>query len=389
MRRSVLSRITPGQALGRRLRAVARRVLGRTATRRIYLDAPAHGARVFTISPTIVSGWVLPSNGAVQKAEVFVDGQLLGDATPNLARPDVAAAFSTEAAASRSGFEGWFRFTEIEPGEHELSVVATDEAGHEERVVRSIVVYDATGLAADMNGLPPGLRGTTLLFLHIQKTAGTSIRDLLEPRIPTPYRLYLYPAPSGLPVPDFLALPAPDRERLRFVMGHFRFGLHEAFAGPVRYVTMLRHPVDRVASEYFHVTRYPRTERQKQMARDFVSIADFVRDPTLVLDNTMVRLISGIRRPPGRCDDSMLQVAIENVEQSFDAVMIMEDMATSMKLLEHVLGTSLGRPPRMNARSRSADSPLTPSIRSEIEAANPLDLALYKWARERLARQVL
>jgi len=93
---------------------------------------------------------------------------------------------------------------------------------------------------------------TALLFMHIPKTAGTSMRLLLEQFFTKKQRVYLYGGePPGITLEAFRDLPTDEKEHVRLVYGHFRFGVHEWLPQKARYVTMLRDPVDRVVSLYY------------------------------------------------------------------------------------------------------------------------------------------
>src|SRR6187401_2983616 len=152
----------------------------------------------------------------------------------------------------------------------------------------------------------PDGRPQVLLFQHIPKTAGTSLRHALEVLYPAPERMYLYDRHDLDRAVDphrFAELPLEERAALRLVMGHFAFGIHDAVPGSSRYVTMLRHPVDRVASLYFHfkLLAEPRpgsrgAQERETIQREDLSLEDWVfGGKQLQADNGMVRMIAGRR----------------------------------------------------------------------------------------------
>jgi len=77
----------------------------------------------------------------------------------------------------------------------------------------------------------------TVLFLHIEKTGGTSVTQVLK-------RWAKRPCSGGL------------NERIDFeadfVYGHFDYGLHEHFE-EAEYITILRDPISRMVSHYCHI----------------------------------------------------------------------------------------------------------------------------------------
>ena len=96
-----------------------------------------------------------------------------------------------------------------------------------------------------------------LLFMHIPKTAGTSIRSLLESPFAAHERAYLYNESWGISLEAFRNLPNKEKEQFRLVCGHFNFGVHEWMPQEARYITILRDPVERVISLYHFIPNQP------------------------------------------------------------------------------------------------------------------------------------
>ena len=87
-----------------------------------------------------------------------------------------------------------------------------------------------------------------LIFLHIPKTAGTTLPTVIDRHyLPhATYYFYEYPKDRN----DFFALSEERRRELRVLSGHIRFGFHRFLSVPVDYITLLRDPVDLVMSLY-------------------------------------------------------------------------------------------------------------------------------------------
>ena len=96
-----------------------------------------------------------------------------------------------------------------------------------------------------------------LFFLHIPKTAGTSL-----------YRIFARQYPGGRLVQAYPPLAEDAREAAiaaigsgaEVFYGHLNFGVHRLLGVPGRYLSMLRHPVDRVASYLNHQRTHPHAE---------------------------------------------------------------------------------------------------------------------------------
>lgn len=231
---------------------------------------------------------------------------------------------------------------------------------------------------------------TTLLFMHIPKTAGTSLRVALGQCFERAEQAYLYESTDldgAIDPRAFHDLPEPERARLRFVMGHFGFGIHESIPGPARYVTMVRDPVDRVASIYYHYkTQAARRKgsrgwrEQKAIAEHELSLEDWVfGQGRLEVDNAMVRMISGragVRF--GMCSDDMLVDALAHVEERFDAVLVRGLMLRSADILGSLIGRPLPAIEFHNVnRSRDPLESIDPGTRSRIRELNHLDAEFF------------
>jgi hypothetical protein len=109
------------------------------------------------------------------------------------------------------------------------------------------------------------------------------------------------------------ALLVPD---VRAVVGHFPFGIHEFIDGPYRYVTILRHPLDRIVSLYYHIKTWDNTRFHKEVVGRNLSLEQFVTELQYEeVDNGQTRRISGLDARYGGCDRTMLEVAIQNLTE--------------------------------------------------------------------------
>ena len=237
-----------------------------------------------------------------------------------------------------------------------------------------------------------------LLYLHIPKAAGTTLSSLLFETLHSPggpqadihglhSGVFYHPATfvreldaaSAALVGQVLA-----RDDLRAVLGHFRFGLHDALARPHRYITLLREPVSRVGSLY----RFQRLNEARYGALaglrlgDDVDLARFVCEPPYAeVDNGMTRRISGMNPPIGACTPEMLAQAMRHLAEQFSVVGLAERFDESLLLLAHALEWDelpLYYPQNVNTASDVSDQESAELIRSR----NALDVELYEFAVE-------
>jgi hypothetical protein len=248
----------------------------------------------------------------------------------------------------------------------------------------------------------PGLSvgDQTLCFLHIPKTGGTALRDALKGAYEKDERAFVYEPEhlrDAVSRDELVELPVEQRRRLRLVLGHYPYGIHEAVGRPCRYLTILREPVERVISLYHHHQELHLSGMQRFDPRRHVERIRFRRQPMpleewifeqnrLAVDNGMTRNLAGRRRVRfGKCPDDLLDEALEHVEQHFAALLVTDRLDESRPLLEQITGRPL-KPlthANRNRRRRPLDE-VDPRLLERIRELNHLDVRLYQTAQERL-----
>lgn len=99
------------------------------------------------------------------------------------------------------------------------------------------------------------------VFLHIPKCAGSTISDHLRRNYPPEQRLYLCPVFKKTPLEKYSLAKIKaeiknkniDLSQIKVVHGHgARYGLHQLFDRPVRYLALVRDPISKTVSAYNH-----------------------------------------------------------------------------------------------------------------------------------------
>jgi hypothetical protein len=230
----------------------------------------------------------------------------------------------------------------------------------------------------------------TLIFLHIGKTAGTSLRRILHRRfkaseilrVETPWR-----NPERLRREEtldyFATIPEERRASARLIEGHVIFGIHQRVPRPSTYITLLRDPVALVISQYNFVLRRPRHWLHERVVKEHMDLAGYVRSGiALESDNSQIRALSGDRTTPfGECTEAMLEEAKRNLEADFSVVGLTERFDESLIFLKRAFGWSNVHYVRANVSPRR--DPVAPETIRAIEEQNALDLELYRWATGR------
>lgn len=105
-----------------------------------------------------------------------------------------------------------------------------------------------------------GVRGysSTLIFLHIPKTAGRTLEKILEREYAAEftYNIYGYDQSILEAAKQLSLLPNRQLRSIRLIKGHYNFGLHKLLPQGARYITFLREPIDRIVSHYFYVKEW-------------------------------------------------------------------------------------------------------------------------------------
>ena len=160
-------------------------------------------------------------------------------------------------------------------------------------------------------------------------------------------------------------------------------------------MAVLRDPVERVVSHYYHYLQVvdpnkssrPAEER-RLIERDNVTLEDWAFDLRRIeADNQLVRHICGMREVPyGACTDEMLTVALDNIEEHFELVMFAEAMTADTRRLGYRLGYAISPDVRANVNEhRPTVDELDPRVVARIRELNRFDVALYERMRERRA----
>lgn len=93
-----------------------------------------------------------------------------------------------------------------------------------------------------------------VIFLHIPKAAGSTLKDILYRQYEKEYIYELDSQKFFQSQEDFKQLNTKEKDKIQLLMGHMYFGLHEFISSPSTYIKMLRNPIQKVISYYYFVS---------------------------------------------------------------------------------------------------------------------------------------
>jgi hypothetical protein len=261
---------------------------------------------------------------------------------------------------------------------------------------------------ADVTTRPAaGTNDRLLLFLHLAKTGGMTLADILARNLASEEFLHIDLVEtdgsamgiwSAAAVERALArLPTSGVAKLRAVWGHYRHGIQDILPKPCAVMTLLREPVDRIISTYFYSNLVG--ERSLEALEDYLGRTHH----HVGLDNGMTRVLSGrpaldpIAPEPDATTENFPRVAETDFEaaaanldgyllvgtaEQFDATLLVmaSDLRWSLSdLVYERINVTPGRP---------SVSDISDELREKILSCHRYDAALFERARAHLARRI-
>jgi hypothetical protein len=218
-----------------------------------------------------------------------------------------------------------------------------------------------------------------MVFVHHLKTGGTTLRAIIGRQYPAGAVYNTAGRPGD--AMQLKGLRRIDPDEVRLIQGHLPFGVHEFLPRPAKYITLLRHPVERIASLYHHVVEEPGRDIHDQVRGHLGSLAEFVQSRALLeLDNGQTRRLSGANPAFGECTADMLVAAKRHLREYFLAVGLTERFDETLVLLRRLLGwRGVFYHRRLKGTGRGRGE-LAPETAQMIARQNELDLDLHSYA---------
>lgn len=225
-------------------------------------------------------------------------------------------------------------------------------------------------------------------FLHIQKTAGTALATALRASLPRSSVCLFYPgAAIGLDWDELNTLPEHQCKAFELFIGHFFFGFERLLRQPTKLYSFLREPLARVRSHYWHyrTNNIDTLDVNGELVPLHVVVNEGLGDE---FDNLQTRMLSGAGSVcHGSMSDLILEMALQNIDNSFDFIGLTEKLDSHAKQLFQCLGFEPAAIARENVTNRRLMDENDEFYRlidwEKVAERHRYDLELYRLLSER------
>lgn len=227
----------------------------------------------------------------------------------------------------------------------------------------------------------------TVIFLHIPKTGGLTFTQIASQNYERKF-IYEFRGNIEEAIHKFKQLPPRKLKKIKFLTGHFSFGIHEYLPNPAIYITLLREPIERVISSYFYVRSTP-THPLYQKLIETHSFEEFLEIHNWFNNRQVIMLSGETKIANEECSTEMLNKAKSNLEKNFQIFGMTEKFDCFPILCHQYLGWQSIFYQKVNVTNkRLLKEEVSQKALTTIEKKNALDIELYDYAKEKFAQRL-
>ena len=217
-----------------------------------------------------------------------------------------------------------------------------------------------------------------LIFLHIPKAGGSTLRKIFldqHHRVnPDPESFFVVNRTRDSQ--NLYDLSQERKKKIKLLIGHFGFGVHEELKGASQYVTMLRNPIARVLSAYNYSKSFERADAFEAIRESNMDVVEFAQHyGGSWLINGQTRILAGLGDNTSLSDKELYTIALQNIKDHFIYVGALESFDRSLLQLKKVLNWST---PYYTIQNKTLEkTSIKPSSLQKIQALVKYDMDLY------------
>lgn len=234
-----------------------------------------------------------------------------------------------------------------------------------------------------------------LIFLHIPKTAGSTLHNIINNQYESD-QIFNLGEGTQESICKFRQISEQQKKDLKVIKGHMTFGLHKFLPQKSIYITMLRNPIERIISSYYFILSQPYHRHYEYVASQNMSLRDYAASE-LLTDNAMTKLIAGMQvghfggtqKAEFKQDSSLFILAKKNIRDYFLLVGDTDKFDESILILRKRLDWKIPLYVKNNTTpNRPSVKDISENTVKIIQNRNKLDIDLYKYGKNLLEMQI-